>query len=423
MQTIKLPYYKAFKELKINSGNIKSILRSKISQYEPKDSDEEIVQNAVNNPIKSVRLKQLSKNKNKVMIITSDHTRSMPSRLTIPLIIKEIKEGNSRADITILIATGLHRPTTRKEMLDRFGEDIIKNYKMLVHDAFDTNQMKYICKLPSGSPLSVNKAVLEADLLVCEGFIEPHFFAGFSGGRKSILPGICSKETINANHSARAIGNPFSKTGCLENNPIHRDMIYAARKVGVDFILNVAMNDKKKVIAAFAGDLDAAHLEGCKFVERLSRVKRCDADIVITTNGGYPLDQNLYQCPKAISSAAECAGEDGIIIMVASCYDGVGGEEFQKLLSQGKPRELLDIINKIPDEETIPEQWCVQILANIMLKHKLIFVTNYLDHDTLKKLNITPAFTIEEALDIAFKEKGQSAKIVVIPDGVSVIVN
>lgn len=260
-------------------------------------------------------------------------------------------------------------------------------------------------------------------MLVCEGFIEPHFFAGFSGGRKSILPGVCSKESINANHSARAIGNPFSKTGYLENNSIHQDMIFAARKVGVDFILNVALNEEKKVIATFAGDLDAAHLEGCKFVERLSRVKRCDADIVITTNGGYPLDQNLYQCPKAISSAAECAGEDGIIIMVASCYDGVGGEEFEKLLSKGKPKELLDIINKIPDEETIPEQWCVQILANIMLKHKLILVTNYLDHDTIKKLNITPAYAVEEALDIAFKEKGQNAKIVVIPDGVSVMVD
>ncbi|MCY6484628.1 nickel-dependent lactate racemase [Clostridium aestuarii] len=423
MINIKIPYYKNYLDLKVSQNNLKAVLTSNGKSYKPKYSEKELVINALKNPINSESLKKLAKGKEKVVIVTSDHTRAVPSKITLPLILKEVREGNSQAKIIILVATGLHRSTTKEEMVNMFGKDIVENENIIVHDVNKTEEMQYIGKLPSGEEFSVNRLAVEADLLVTEGFIEPHFFAGFSGGRKSILPGISSRETVNANHSSRAIAHPLAKTGILDGNPIHEDMIYAAKAVGVDFILNVALNEEKDIIAAFAGDVNDAHRKGCKFVDELSKAERVTADIVITSNGGYPLDQNLYQAPKAIASAVECLGKDGVIVMVASCIDGVGGTNFERLMLKGSPDELIDILLKIPDKETISQQWCVQKFAYILQEYKLILVTNYLDHELIRKMNMIPASNLDEAMKIAYSIKGNNASVTVIPDGVSVIVH
>lgn len=423
MVDIKIPYYKSYLDLKISKKNLNAVITSNGKRYKASDGEKELVVNALKNPINSLPLKELAKGKEKVVIVTSDHTRAVPSKITMPLLLKEVREGNKKADITILIATGLHRPTTKEEMINMFGKDIVKKERIVVHDVNKTEEMKYVSKLPSGGDFLVNKLALEADLLVTEGFIEPHFFAGFSGGRKSILPGISARETVNSNHSSKAIASPLAKTAVLDGNPIHEDMIYAARKVGVDFILNVALNEDKKIIAAFAGEVNDAHRAGCKFVDKLSGVKKVISDIVITSNGGYPLDQNLYQAPKAIATAVECAKENGVIIMVASCIDGIGGTNFQKLMLKGTPKELIDMLLKIEDTKTISEQWCVQKFAYVLQKYKLILVTEYLDHELIKKMNIIPASNLDEAMKIAYKIKGHEASVTVIPDGVSVIVH
>lgn len=422
MKTIKLPYHRDHIDLNIDEKNLRAILVSNAEEYKVNKSEQVIVNEALENPINSQKLRDIAIGKEKVLIITSDHTRPVPSHITLPILLKEIRKGNKNADITILIATGLHRATTKDEMIKKYGEEIVNNEKMVIHDAFKCEDMVELGNLPSGRLCSINHLAVEADLLVCEGFIEPHFFAGFSGGRKSILPGISSEETVNANHSARAIAHPLAKTGVLKGNPIHEDMIYAAKKAGVDFILNVILDSDKKIINAVAGDVNDAHLEGCKFMDQLSGVDKIKSDIVITTNGGYPLDQNLYQCPKAISAAVECANEGGVIIMVASCIDGLGGENFGTLMLKGSPQQLLQYIESIPDEETISEQWCVQKFANILMKYKLILVTDYLDHDLIRKMNIIPAASINEALEMAYQMKGCNASATVIPDGVSVIV-
>lgn len=422
LKRIKLPYYKGHIDLNIDEKNLKGVLISNAEEYKVNKSEEVIVKEALEKPINSKKLRELARDKDKVLIITSDHTRPVPSHITLPILLKEIRAGNRNADITLLIATGLHRASTRDEMLKKYGEEIVNNERIVIHDAFKPEEMVELGNLPSGRPCRVNHLAVDADLLVCEGFIEPHFFAGFSGGRKSILPGVSSEETVNANHSARAIAHPLAKTGVLKGNPIHEDMIYAARKAGVDFILNVALDSNKKIINAVAGDVNDAHLEGCKFLDELSGVNRIMSDIVITTNGGYPLDQNLYQCPKAISAAVECAKENGIIIMVASCIDGLGGENFGNLMLKGKPYELLEYIESIPDEKTISEQWCVQKFADILMKYKIILVTSYLDHDVIRKMNIIPSSSIDEAMEIAYELKGRNASVTVIPDGVSVIV-
>lgn len=421
MKRINLPYYTRELEIEIDEKNLKGILTNNAHEFQTNLSQVELVKESLGHPIGTKKLSELSKDKDKVLIVTSDHTRGVPSKITLPLLLAEIRKGNPNANITIIISTGLHRATTVEEQRMMFGDEIVDNERIIVHDAFDDSQLEYICELPSGSSFVVNKIALESDLIVCEGFIEPHFFAGFSGGRKSILPGICSAETVNENHSSKAIAHSKSKSGIIHGNIIHEDMIFASRKIGVDFILNVALNSKKEIIGSFAGDLVEAHEVGCNFVTELSKVPAITGEIVITTNGGYPLDQNLYQCPKAASTAEVCAGDSGVIILVASCADGIGGTHFEEIMLSGTPEEIFERLMSIPPKETIPEQWSAQIFSQMMLKHKIILVTDNLDVELIKRLNMIPARTPQEALEIAYSIKGYDASVVVIPDGVAVI--
>jgi len=421
MKTIKIPYYKSTMDLHIEESNLQELVTSQTDEYDPHKSEEEIIKEALAHPIGTPKLSELAKGKKKIVLVTSDHTRAVPSKITLPILLAEIRSTNPDADITILIGTGLHRPTTEEEQRRMFGDAIVDNEKIAVNKAFEDDQFAHVCTLPSGADFEVNKLAVECDLLITEGFIEPHFFAGFSGGRKSILPGICSHVTVNENHSYKAIASPYSNTGVLEHNPIHMDMVYAARKVNVQFIFNVALNGKKKVIAAWAGDLEKAHAEGVAFVRKLAQCHPIVGDIVVTSNGGYPLDQNLYQSPKAVATAEACAGDNGVIIMCCSCCDGMGGTNFAKLITMGSVDEIDAYLSKISPKETIAEQWCPQIYARILKKHPVILVSTFLDHEEVKKANMIPASSPDEALEIAYKMKGKDTKVVVIPDGVSVL--
>ena len=421
MKTIKIPYYTSSLDLHVEEENLEAVINAKTDSYDPGKSETELVEEALANPIGTPRLRELAKGKQKVTLVTSDHTRAVPSKLTLPILLREIREGNPDADITILIATGLHRPTTEDEQRRMFGDAIVDHEKIVVNEAFKDEDFAYVRGLPSGAELWVNKVALDCDLLITEGFIEPHFFAGFSGGRKSILPGICNAATVNENHSYKAISSPYSTTGVLAHNPIHEDMVCAARAVNVQFILNVALNGEKKVIAAFAGDLEEAHATGVSFVRKLAQCPSVTGDIVITSNGGYPLDQNLYQSPKAVATAEACCVDGGVIIMCASCFDGMGGTHFEKLIVRGTVDEIDEYLSRIPPKETIPEQWCAQIYSRILKKHRIILVTTYLDHELVRKANMIPASSPDEALAMAYEMMGKDARVVVIPDGVAVL--
>ena len=421
MQTIKIPYYTTTLDLHVEEKKLKAILFPKSHEFHTAKSEQEIVREALENPIGTKRLSEIAKGKKRVTLVTSDHTRAVPSKITLPFLLREIRSGSPDAEITILIATGLHRATTEEEQRRMFEDDIVDRERILVHDAFRDEDMIRMCTLPSGAEFVVNRLAVECDLLVTEGFIEPHFFAGFSGGRKSILPGICSAETVNENHSFKAIAHPNAASGVTEGNPIHEDMLFAARRVNVQFTFNVALDANKNIIAAFAGDLVESHRTGCEFINNLSKVQTVSGDIVVTSNGGYPLDQNLYQSPKAVATAEACAGEDGVIIMCTSCIDGLGGTHFEKLILSGTVDEITEKLSRIPPKQTIPEQWCAQIFCRILKKHTIILVTTYLDHDVVRKANMIPASSPDEALEIAYGIKGRDAGVVVIPDGVAVI--
>ena len=342
----------------------------------------------------------------------------------MPILLEEIRSTNPDADITILIATGFHRPTTHEELINKFGEEIVKNEKIIVHKSGVDEDMVELDTLPSGGRLLLNKHAINTDLLISEGFIEPHFFAGFSGGRKSVLPGVASEKTVLANHCSKFIASDYSRTGILDENPIHKDMAFAAEQAKLAFILNVVIDAEKKIINAFAGDRVKAHAEGCDFVRSLSTIEGVNADIAVTSNGGYPLDQNIYQSVKSMTAAEAACSDDGVIIEISRCNDGHGGESFYKTFKEAEdPKDIEDRVLQIPMEETIPDQWEIQILARILVRHKVIFVTDPENRQLIEDMHMTYASSLEEALEIAREIKGKDAKIAFVPDGVSVIVN
>lgn len=424
MIQLKLPYGKDNQLLELPEERVRGILTSGIDSYTPPADARELVRQALADPVGSLPLRELSRGKQHVTIIASDHTRPVPSRLLMPALLQEIRAGNPEAEITILIATGCHRGTSREELVAKFGEEIVAREHIVIHDCDDTEHMRLLGTLPSGGECWVNQLACEADLLVSEGFIEPHFFAGYSGGRKAVLPGVAGRSTVLANHCAEFIADPASRAGSLENNPIHRDMVWAAKQAGLSFILNVVLNGEKETIYAVAGDACQAHAEGCRFLESLCGAEAALADIVITTNGGYPLDQNIYQAVKGMTAAEATVKEGGVIIMLAKSNDGHGGEAFCRELMAGDDMDALmaDILRR-GRGETLPDQWQAQIMIRILQRARVIYVSDAPD-DLVCKLHMTPAHSVEEALALAEEMLGnKNASVTVIPDGVSVIVH
>jgi len=260
-------------------------------------------------------------------------------------------------------------------------------------------------------------------MVVSEGFIEPHFFAGFSGGRKSILPGVAARKTVLYNHNARFLSSGNSRQGKLFGNPIHEDMLFAAKAANLAFILNVLIDSEKRVIAAVSGDVEEAHEKGCALCNELTSVKGVVSDIAITSNGGYPLDQNVYQSVKGMTAAESCVREGGAIIMCAALGDGHGGEEFFKWFAErdGAASVTRDIL-RIPPEETRMDQWEAQILARVLEKATCFFVTGEENRALIEAMHMRWAPDVNTALEMASALLGENASVTVIPDGVGVIV-
>ena len=421
MANIKLPYYKGHIDLNLDDDLINGIIYSHAEEFKQEKSEQELVRDALNCPISSKPLSELAKNKEHIVIISSDHTRPVPSKITMPIILEEIRKFNKNVKITILVATGMHRPTTNDELIAKYGEKIVKEENIVIHNAYNDEEMVFKGILPSGGELWLNKLVNECDLLIGEGFIEPHFFAGFSGGRKSILPGIASKKTVLWNHNAKFISSQFARAGSLKNNPIHQDMLFAAKKAKLAFILNVVLNTNKNIIKAFAGDLEEAHKKGCELVNEMAKVKPIKSDIVITTNGGYPLDQNIYQSVKGMTAAEACVNDNGVIITCSSCADGTGGDFFYKLLKEAKDgKDAYKKLCSVEPKDTEFDQWEAQILARILSKATVIIVTDKCDEKIIHDMHMKHAKNIDEALAMARNIVGNK-KITIIPDGISVI--
>lgn len=426
MHTFSLPFGKEKIKFELPEEQVAGVLVSHAHEYKAPKSEAELVADALANPIGSPKLSELAKGKKNCVIISSDHTRPVPSHIIMPQLLAELRKGNPDIDITILIATGMHRATTKEELIAKYGKEIAEHEKFVIHVSRNDEDMVSVGTLPSGGDCRINKVAANADLLISEGFIEPHFFAGMSGGRKSVLPGIASKVTVLANHCSEFINSPNARTGILQGNPIHEDMLYAAKAAKLAFICNVVIDADKKVIAAFAGDREKAHYAGVDFEMKLAGVKPVPADIVITTNGGYPLDQNIYQSVKGMTAAEATCKEGGVIIDVSSCSDGHGGEDFYNNLKNAESiQKAMDEILARGRNETVFDQWEAQILMRMLLKFTIIMVTEA-PQQMIEDMHMKYAASIDDALamakDVLAKKGITDPKITVIPDGVSVIV-
>ena len=419
---IRIPYGKTWRLADIPARRLAGVVRAEAPEEKTLPDGKEAVEQALARPIASLPLRELARGKKRVVILCSDHTRPVPSRVLLPPMLREIRLGNPQADVTLLVATGCHRGSTGEELKAKFGEEIYSTEKIAVHDCENERELADLGVLPSGGRLLVNRLAAEADLLAAEGFIEPHFFAGFSGGRKSVLPGIAGRSCVHYNHNSAFMDSPFARTGVLDQNPVHRDMLYAAQKTGLSFIVNAVLDGKGRIRAVFAGDTDQAHREGAAFAAQGMTFETIPAPIVITSNNGYPLDQNVYQMVKSISTAAQTCLPGGVIIAVGACSDGVGGDAFYRMLRDAQsPSALLEAFRKTPPEETKTDQWQAHILARALENHRVILVSS-MDPSRVRDMKLLPAQSIAGALRLAEDLLGDPfAPVTVVPEGISVI--
>ncbi|MEM3897445.1 MAG: nickel-dependent lactate racemase [Nitrososphaerota archaeon] len=384
---------------------------------------DEMLESALMNPISSPSLERLLGRARSILLIVPDNTRAFPARPLIPRLLEVARRINPMAEVRILVATGLHREVEKSELMSMLGREVLEEYEVINHRSSDDEQIvKLDARTSYGTPIQVNKLVLESDVVIGAGLIEPHFFAGYSGGRKIILPGVAGKEAIFRNHGFEMINDPRSRAGILEGNPIHMDMIEFMRMTKLDFIVNVTINDRKEITGVFTGDPVKAHLAGIEFLDRFVKIRvERPADIVITTNGGYPLDRDLYQAVKGMDTAAYVVRQNGVIIIASECRDGLGGHEEFLRIFQGAdtPDDVLEFIRR---NEPINDQWEAQVLARVLKRAKVILVSNYISDSVARSFMLERAKTIEEALEMSFSIIGsRDARVIAIPEGPYII--
>ncbi|MEM1526656.1 MAG: nickel-dependent lactate racemase [Ignisphaera sp.] len=395
------------------------VVESRIPEGVDEKEAIELVAKALDNPIGTDRVEDIiAKHGVKTLtLLVTDKTRATPNKLLLRVLLPRILRAE---DITIIVATGLHKPHNRYELVELLGDDIVNSYTVLSHNSDDVDNHIYLGKTSYGTEVYINKIVYLSDLVIGLGLIEPHFFAGYSGGRKIILPGVSSTKTVYQNHSYKMISHDKADYGVLDGNPVHEDMVEASSMVkNYRFILHVILDKKKKVVDVVAGDPYKAHIDGVRRYDSFARVSvPFQGDLVITTNGGYPLDRDLYQAVKGMCTASRVAKPGGVIVMLAECRDGVGHEHFRDLASMDRdPKKILDYIAR---NEPLRDQWEVQKLAQVLLKNNVVVVTKNIKHSVLEEMNLIPASSPEEALDIASKLI-KYEKIIAIPEGPYVI--
>jgi len=390
------------------------------SRFTPGLPDEaEAIRNALRNPIGSAALASKVKAGDKVVISHSDITRATPNERILPVLLAELEAaGIRREDITLLNALGTHRPQTEPELRAMLGDFVVDHYRCLQHNAFDDSNLVSLGKTSFGNNVRVNRLLVESDVRIYTGFIEPHFFAGFSGGPKAVLPALAGQESVLSNHGRLMIAHPKAAWGSTQGNPIWEEMREVALMTHPTLLLNVAMNTQKQITGVFAGDLIEAHRQGCEFVRQSAMVPVKEPyDIVITTNAGYPLDQNLYQCVKGMSAARQIVRKGGTIILAGACADGLPDHgRYAALLQEGgSPQGVLDLIARPGFSEQ--DQWQVQIQALVQLHADVYVYSDGLSDGQIERALFTPCRNIEQTVATLLEKYGPNARICALPEG------
>lgn len=371
---------------------------------------------ALDQPIGAKSLREWIKPGDQVCILFTDITRATPNERLIPWLLDYLKDV-PREQITLLNQLGTHRPNTTAELEQMLTPAVVQNYHVVNHEPENPAALVQVGTTRDGTPALLNRRVVEADVRIVTGFIEPHFFAGFSGGIKGIMPGVAGLQTVMSNHGAKNIGDPKSTFGVTNGNPLWEELRDIARRAGPSFLLNVSLNEERAITGVFAGDILAAHQAGCEFV-RQSAMQRFDApfDIVLTTNSGYPLDMNLYQGVKGMSAGARVVKTGGTLILAAECREGVpAGSPMDKLLrSASSPEEILAMLTT--PGFVRPEQWQAQIQSLIQRKAKVL-VHSSLPDEIIRAAHLTPCRDIRATVNGLLRANGNGARIAVLPQG------
>ncbi len=371
---------------------------------------------ALEAPIGAGSLRERVSHGESLCIVFTDITRATPNERIIPWLLDYLRGcGVRREQVTLLNALGTHRPNTREELSKMLTPEVVREYRVLNHEPENPAALASVGVTAAGAPALLNRHLLEAETRIITGFIEPHFFAGFSGGPKGIMPGVAGMETVVSNHGRRNIGSPNAAFGITKGNPLWEEMRDIALRAGPSFLINVTLNERRAITGVFAGDLIGAHEQGIEFVRKSAMQPVGELfDIVITTNSGYPLDQNLYQAVKGMSAGARIVKKGGAIIIAAECRAGIpDGSPYYQILTRAKdPEDILAVIAR----ETFPEQWQSQVQALIQRKAR-VFIHSAMGDEAIRAAHLLPAPDIAAVVEKLQAEHVRPVRIAVLPQG------
>jgi nickel-dependent lactate racemase len=389
-----------------------------IKDAPPLPDPEAALEAALANPTGTRPLAELARGKKSACVVVCDITRPVPNRLILPPLLRTIEAaGVPRDGITILVATGLHRPNEGDELIELVGEHVAANYRCVNHRGKAKEEHDYLGTTDNGVPIWIDNRYTRADLKITTGLIEPHLMAGYSGGRKVICPGIAGLETVKVWHGPRFLEHPKADAGIVEGNPVHEENTKIALKVGCDFIVNVCIDGQRRVTWLGAGDMVKAWEQGVAFCRDVVKagVPR-PADVVVTSCAGYPLDTTWYQAVKGLTGALPIVKEGGTIVLAASLTEGLGSPEFQKLLAENP--DLHEFKRRIMGKDYfVMDQWQLEEMCKVVAKCKVKVVTHGLPAEVLRRCHVEPAESVERAVADSLAEYGPAATLAVIPKG------
>ena len=376
------------------------------------------IEQTLENSIGSRSLAELARRKRTACVVICDITRPVPNKVLLPPILKTLEQnGIEKENITILIATGIHRPNLGEELISLVGTDIASKYKVVNHYSKNKEDHTYLGHTSKGTDVIIDSNYVNADLKITTGFIEPHLMAGFSGGRKLICPGIASLETVKIMHSLKILEHPNAREGVIEGNPFHEEVIEMTEMAGMDYMLNVALDEKRNIVGIFAGNYIEAHKKGVDFVRNhVTDTVAEPVDIVLTTSAGAPLDTTFYQSIKGLTAALPIVKPGGTIIIAAECKEGLGGPEFSQLVRETEDIDLfLKNINR--EDYFVIDQWQFEEFAKVITKAEVYLYSTGINLQDKSKLLVNNIDSVEAGLKIALQKHGDDAKIAVIPKG------
>ncbi len=384
----------------------------------PLEDPDAVLRKTLQNPNGSPPLFELARGRSSACIVISDITRPVPNQLILQSLLETLEEaGLAREQILILIATGLHRPNEGDELVELVGQEIADQYRIENHHGQVPEEHTFLGDSPRGVPIWIESRYVEADLKITTGLIEPHLMAGFSGGRKLVCPGIAALETIKVWHGPQFLEDPRADCGILEGNPVHEENTWIARHTGCDFIVNVVIDSQRRPLAFVAGDMEQAFLEGVDFCrDVVTDTIEEPVDIVVTSCAGYPLDTTFYQAIKGLTGALPVVKEGGTIVMAASLSEGIGSPQFEQLFDENTDLEAF--VDRILNTDYfVMDQWQLEELAKVRRKAKVKIVSDGLPSQTINRLFVESAPTVEQAVADSLQEYGEQARIAVIPKG------